>query len=182
MKEAYSPTTLASARPSRRGGTVLRLAVLFAAVCCLLASCSDEDTPIDPGPQIAVAEIEARVFVLINQHRVTRGLPALVSADVITREARTHSANMASGSVSFGHAGFDQRYIAVSQSIPISAAAENVSTNYGFQDPAAQAVSSWLNSPSHTVNIEGDYDLTGIGVARNSSGVLYFTHMFVKSR
>jgi uncharacterized protein YkwD len=182
MNEACTPATFSSAPSTRRGSGVVRLAALFAAACFLLTSCSDENITDDPGPQIQVTEIEARVFALINQHRVSRGLPALVQADVITREVRTHSANMAAGLVSFGHVGFDQRYIAVSQSIPLSAASENVSTNYGFQDPAAQAISSWLNSPSHTVNIEGDYDLTGIGVARNSSGVLYFTQMFVKSR
>ncbi|MCZ7554821.1 MAG: CAP domain-containing protein [Bacteroidia bacterium] len=179
-RSSPAAVTLAVKPHDRRG--LSRRILLLTVLCCILLSCSDEDPPVDPGPQIAVAEIEARIVLLINQHRVTKGLTALVQADVITREVRSHSANMAAGTVSFGHAGFDQRYSAVSQSIPIRAAAENVSTNYGFTDPAAQAVSSWLNSGPHTANIEGDYDLTGVGVARNSSGVLYFTQMFVKSR
>lgn len=160
----------------------MRIAWMLLAAALVLVSCTEEDVPVDPGPQIKVEEIEARVLLLINEHREGENLPLLTLADAVTLQARIHSANMAAGTVSFGHDGIDQRIAAVTQTIPISAAAENVASNYGFQDPAAQAVSSWLNSADHLRNIEGDYDLTGIGVARNASGVLYYTQMFVKSR
>jgi uncharacterized protein YkwD len=160
----------------------LRIVLLLLGVSLFALSCSDDGGPVDPDPQPELTEIEARVLLLINQHRSEKGLAVFQQADIITREARKHSANMADGTVSFGHGGFEQRYQTIAQNIPLSAAAENVANNYGFPDPAGQAVSGWLGSPRHRDNIEGDFDLTGIGVSRNPSGTLYFTHIFIKSR
>ena len=36
-----------------------------------------------------------------------------------------------------------------------------------------------LASPAHRENLEGPYDLTGIGVARSRSGEVFFTQFFV---
>jgi uncharacterized protein YkwD len=33
--------------------------------------------------------------------------------------------------------------------------------------------------PGHRKNIEGPYEVTGIGVARNAQGEVYFTQIFV---
>ncbi|MFM6200937.1 MAG: CAP domain-containing protein, partial [Dolichospermum sp.] len=54
--------------------------------------------------------------------------------------------------------------------------------NQGHQDPAAQAVQGWLNSSGHLANIRGNYNQTGIGVARNNQGKIYFTQIFLQSR
>ncbi len=43
-------------------------------------------------------------------------------------------------------------------------------------------MSGWLRSPGHRENIEGAYDLTGIGVARSRQGVYYFTQLFAGTR
>ena len=98
----------------------------------------------------------------------------------LTKQARAHSRNMAAGDVSFGHDGFEGR---IEQSgIRLSAAAENVGTNLGMDHPARHAVQAWLKSPGHRTNIEGHYNLTGIGVARARDGSWFFTQIFVKSR
>jgi uncharacterized protein YkwD len=48
--------------------------------------------------------------------------------------------------------------------------------------PSADAtVTAWLNSPSHKANIEGDINLTGIGAAKASNGITYYTQIFYKS-
>lgn len=151
-------------------------------IAALLASCSEDD----PGPVPPVTppetEIEARVLSLINQHRAGKGLSALVSNEVVVKEARAHSGNMANNVVGFGHDGFQQRVQNIGENITVTGAGENVAFNFGFADPASQAVTGWLNSTGHRQNIEGNYDLTGIGVVKNSSGTLYFTQIFVKSR
>lgn len=54
--------------------------------------------------------------------------------------------------------------------------------NQGVQDPATTAVRGWLKSPGHLRNIRGDYTLTGIGVAVNNKGEIFFTQVFLKSR
>jgi len=44
------------------------------------------------------------------------------------------------------------------------------------------AVKGWINSPGHQKNMVGDYNLTGIGIAKNNVGEYYFTQLFVKKR
>ena len=55
---------------------------------------------------------------------------------------------------------------------------ENVATNQGFPDPAETAVQGWLDSPPHRENIEGDFNLAGVGIAENADGLFYFTQIF----
>ncbi len=128
----------------------------------------------------SVEQLETKILHLINAYRSSKGLPDLALDSRLTRQARTHSRGMAAGEVDFGHDGFEER---IEQSgIRIAAAAENVGTNRGMDDPARQAVQAWVKSPGHRTNIEGRYNLTGIGVARAPDGSWFFTQIFVKSR
>ena len=88
---------------------------------------------------------------------------------------------MANGIVEFGHDGFSARVNAIREDIPYQAAAENVAYNMGYSDPAATAVEGWLDSPGHKENIEGDYNLTGIGLCVKG-GHYYFTQIFIRPR
>ena len=45
---------------------------------------------------------------------------------------------------------------------------------------AREVVDGWLHSPGHRRNIEGDFRLTGIGLAEGSNGMIYFTQIFVR--
>ena len=76
---------------------------------------------------------------------------------------------MASGRTPLGHEGFSSRIQSISNQLggPITRSAENVA--YGSKS-AKEVVSNWLNSPGHRQNIEGEFNLTGIGVARNKRG------------
>ncbi|PLX32778.1 MAG: CAP domain-containing protein [Ignavibacteria bacterium] len=158
-----------------------RLAVLLISIS-ILVSCSDDDGtgPVvtDPG----IPEVENRVHTLINQYRVEQGLAPLTMADVMTTQARIHSRNMADGDVPFSHDGFEDRVEVIKTQINIAGAAENVARNSGFSDPAQISVNGWIDSDGHRNNIEGDYDLTGIGVSQSSGGVYYLTQLFAKSR
>ncbi|MBD2442509.1 CAP domain-containing protein [Dolichospermum sp. FACHB-1091] len=142
-------------------------------------------TGLTPNYQVAqgnvnTAAIEASVFRRINQYRASQNLPALTRNSTIDNQARIHSQNMASGRVAFGHDGFSGRVAATG--IAYSRVAENVAYNQGHQDPADRAVQGWVNSSGHRANIRGDYNLTGIGVARNNQGKIYFTQIFLRSR
>lgn len=66
-------------------------------------------------------------------------------------QARTHSRNMASGAVAFGHAGFQQR--AFHSQMAIRGAAENVAYNFGLADPATVAVNVRYMTRVYTTNI-----------------------------
>jgi uncharacterized protein YkwD len=132
--------------------------------------------------QVDTSSIERAVLDKINQYRQGRNLPPLTWDDRISNQARIHSQNMASGAVPFSHNGFQQRVQEIAKVIPYRAAAENVAYNRGYTDPATNAVQGWLNSSGHQRNIVGNYNLTGIGVARNSKGEYYFTQIFILKR
>jgi uncharacterized protein YkwD len=85
---------------------------------------------------------------------------------------------MAAGATAFGHDGFEQRVAAIGQTIAWSNAGENVALDYS----AAGAVEAWIGSPGHRANIEGQYDVTGVGVATGRNGSMYFTQIFIKTR
>lgn len=121
---------------------------------------------------------EADILALINKHRRARGLAALQTHPAMTEEARRHSMAMATNRVAFGHAGFNIRSKIVQSKIPgTNAVAENVA--YG-SNSAKEVVDGWLNSSGHKKNIEGKYKYTGIGVARDKSGRLFFTQIFAR--
>ncbi len=135
-----------------------------------------------PTPDNSLTALEAETLRLINQERAKYGLPALVSDERILKQARNHSTNMANGSVPFGHNGFQERVRATG--ITYSSAGENVARNsYDQSITAAKAVYGWMNSKDgHRENILGNYNLTGLGVVKSSSGMYYFTQIFIKSR
>lgn len=129
---------------------------------------------------VDIAALENSIFTQINRHRATKRLPALTRDSRIDSESRKHSQNMASGKTRFSHDGLAQRI--QTTKIPWRGYAENVAYNKGHSDPAAVAVKGWLNSPGHRRNIDGQYNLTGIGVAVNSKGEIYFTQIFMQRR
>lgn len=126
-----------------------------------------------------VASLERSVFQQINQYRQQQGLAALRTNRTITQQARQHSQTMANSGV-LSHDGFDGRVATIGRTIRYRSAAENVAYNVGFNNPTAQAVTGWLNSPGHLENIVGNFNLTGIGAARNSRGEYYFTQIFIQ--
>lgn len=130
----------------------------------------------------SLASIEQAVHAQINQYRASKGLAPLTLDERISQQARTHSQNMGSGAVAFSHDGFTGRVQAIAKVIPYRGAAENVAYNKGYGDPAKQAFQGWLNSTGHRQNIEGNYNLTGIGVVKNAKGEYYFTQIFIRGR
>lgn len=124
--------------------------------------------------------LEKSVFDDINRYRVTHNLPKLTLNANITQQARIHSQNMANGKVPFSHNGFEQRVTAIP--LRYNNASENVAVNRGYSNPASQAVTGWLESPGHLKNIQGNFNLTGIGVAANKKGEVYLTQIFISTR
>ena len=145
----------------------------------LLISINGCKTSSNPGE----SEVERDVFDMVNQHRASIGLNALEWSETIAIECRTHSRNMASCSVSIGHDGFDERAAAIRNTIPYTLIGENVAysnVGSGGSSPASLALNEWLNNSQHRGNIEGNYNLTGVGAARDGNKY-YMTQIFVNS-
>ncbi len=124
-----------------------------------------------------ISSIEKDVAELVNDYRKKRGLKPLKLVASITNEAEVHSADMSSRRTGFGHAGFDGRFERLQKKIPnVHSAAENVA--YGNITPE-KIVDGWLHSPGHKKNIEGNYNLTGVGITKDKKGVLFYTQIFL---
>ena len=127
-------------------------------------------------------DLEQDVHRLINEHRTGQGLKPLALSPDISVVARRHSQNMATGRVAFSHVGFEGRRQELYGFITIRGFAENVAESPDSVSRAgAAAVAGWLQSLGHRKNIEGAYELTGIGVAQGPSGTYFFTQLFVRS-
>ena len=85
---------------------------------------------------------------------------------------------MASGATSLGHGGFDDRVATIGRTIPWTRAGENVAVNR----TVAAVVDRWLKDRGHRSTIEGNFDLTGIGVVNDRNGLLCVTQIFIKAR
>jgi uncharacterized protein YkwD len=128
--------------------------------------------------EVSLINMEHDIFVLINAHRKSIGLQPLQLSEVESTVAGKHSYNMASGKLPFGHKDLKKRMeIIASQIGYISETGENVA--YG-QMNAHEVVDGWLKSSGHRKNIEGDFTLTGIGVAKDKKGMVYYTQVFTK--
>ncbi len=136
--------------------------------------------PVKLSTTVKTTELEKSIFEKINQYRAAKNLPKLKLDSRISKQARIHSENMAKHQVPFSHNGFAKRVNTMT--IPYKSASENVAFNFGYDDPVAEAVKGWIESPGHLKNIKGKYNLTGVGVAVNSEDEYFLTQIFILNR
>ena len=149
----------------------------FASVHPPVHACPSADARLSAGAP-PFASMEKDILRLVNQYRHSKRLPPLQINQLESTVAEQHSRNMASGRTPFGHEGFHQRSAYLNKKMgPIRVMAENVASG---QMSASEVVDGWLHSPGHRRNIEGDFRLTGIGLARGSRGMIYFTQIFTR--
>jgi uncharacterized protein YkwD len=154
-------------------------------VAALLLSCGPASPPARAVPEAETpppqsggnVALEAEVFELVNRHRQALGLRALELNERLGRAARLHSAAMAAGRVPLGHDGFRARFDATG--LDCQRSAENVAFNERRPRPGSEVVDGWLRSRAHRNSIEGLYEVTGVGVASNADGAVYFTQVFL---
>lgn len=160
--------------------TAFTLLASLVALHTLTAGAVLADSSSDPSSDLGT--IERAVAKGINAHRAATGRPAFRSDATVAKIARGHSEAMAKGKVGFGHDGLKERVALVQKTFEIAGAAENVSKHQNQEDPAQVAVAKWLKSPAHLKNINGNYDLTGVGAAQSADGTIFITQIFVKLR
>ena len=124
---------------------------------------------------LSLKEFEKEVLVHVNKYRKKNGLKALKMNSFMNTVAKTHSKNMATKRVPFGHIGFDKRYKKVTKNTSANSMSENVI--YGYNTPK-KAVEGWIASSGHRKNIKGKYNITGIGAYKAKDGNIYVTQLF----
>jgi uncharacterized protein YkwD len=143
------------------------------------ASASRPETAENASPPASSSNsMENGILYYVNLHRRSIGLGPLQMNGVESSVAARHSRDMATGRTDFGHTGAKSRENAISRQIgPVMSMGENVA--YGERS-AKEVVDDWLHSPGHRRNIEGNFKLTGIGLAKDRQGVIYYTQIFTR--
>jgi uncharacterized protein YkwD len=119
------------------------------------------------------------ILIYINEYRHKRGLGPLRMNYLMSEEAAKHSRDMARHAVPFSHQHFANRINRLFRQIKqCEGGAENIAYNY---KNAQDVVRNWLASYGHRRNIEGNYNLTGIGLARDRRGKIYYTQIFLRT-
>jgi len=147
------------------------------ALVCVLGCASSPDLPAqDP----ATRRIEIEVLRLTNAYRRSQSLPPLREAPALAGLARGHSGDLARRRPTHvDHLGFMNRFERASKSIALISFSENVARMGRKRPrPANWVVDSWVASAIHRKNIEGDYDVVGVGVFRREDGYYFFTQIF----
>lgn len=128
-----------------------------------------------------VQALENEVVKLVNAERSKRGLQTLSTNWQLSRVARYKSTDMATkGYFSHTSPTYGSPFNMMENfGIKFSAAGENIA--YG-QRTAQEVMTGWMNSPGHRSNIlSATYNQIGVGYAKNSKGVPYWTQMFIKA-
>jgi uncharacterized protein YkwD len=162
-----------------RGGLrrLRSVAILLAlAMPLVLAACSAHRRAFVPPSLPDVGTLEREVYARVNAHRASRHRSPLGWSDVVAEQARLHSREMLRRGGRLSHNGFKERVAIIKRTYPWTRAAENVAVSR----TAGGVVERWLKKRGHRSNIEGDYDLTGVGAAIAPNGTVYFTQIFIK--
>ncbi|WP_405412065.1 CAP domain-containing protein [Maribacter sp. Asnod1-A12] len=163
--------------------------IYFALILVFLTSCSRyenfagyEDTSEDSLLQFTLASskshstMEAELFRMINDHRLSLDLNELEFESTTYYYASLHTSYMISKGIT-SHDMFTKRAENISYRTDAIFVAENVARNY---DTIEDAYNAWLDSTGHKKNIEGDFNYSAISIVENSNGDFYFTQIFVK--
>ena len=129
----------------------------------------------------AKPKLAAQVVSLINAHRQSVGLGALVVSPALTASATWKARHMAE----YLYMGHDDPappvarawYQRIAACGFAGAAGENLAAGF---PTAAAAVQAWLADPPHKANLEGSWNLTGVGVAEAPNGMIFWAQDFGK--
>lgn len=173
----------------KSGDSLWKIAVKYqVGISEIIAANSHFKNPdlIYPGDKVyvplfsSVKAIEKEVIRLTNLERQKAGLSPLKYNWELSRVARYKSEDMSSkGYFSHTSPTYGSPFTMMTNfRIRYTAAGENIAMG----QPTAQAVvSGWMNSSGHRANIlNTNFTEIGVGYAKNSSGRIYWTQMFIR--
>ncbi len=172
-----------------RGDTMWKIAVKYQVGVSEIISANPQiknPSLIYPGQKINIPSqtdaksIEMKVVELVNKVRAQNGLQLLTNNWELERVARYKSVDMMQKKY-FSHTSptYGSPFTMMQNfGIRFSAAGENIAMG---QRTPEEVMNAWMNSPGHRSNIlSPSYTQIGVGFAKSSSGVCYWTQMFIK--
>ncbi len=170
-------------RPSLPLLAALAVAAFATAVLAVSAPSAQAVTNCSPTASWGTnrADLASQVVSLINQYRAGKGLSQLAVSSTLTASSAWKSLHMAG----YGYFAHDD------PAPPVARGAYQRAKDCGFTGTtwgeniawgyttAQSVVNGWLGSSGHRANIENpNFRTTGVGVAANASGQLYWTQNF----
>jgi uncharacterized protein YkwD len=161
--------------------------IFFLVILLINNSCNQSESATTTLPELREGEnllsaeekMMEQFMTLVNNHRISLGKQPLEHLSQLGAIARTHSEDMASNTVAFGHTGFSQR--CTEARIVIGGGnlcAENVAMG---QKTVTATFNSWMNSSGHRANLEQSrVTHTGFGFKQSSTGTYYWTQIFIE--
>lgn len=131
-------------------------------------------------PPPALKTFEQEVARLVNAERAKYGLPALRFDWEVSRVARIKSQDMINkGYFSHSSPTYGSPFNMMENfGLRFSAAGENIAMG---QRTPKEVMNAWMNSAGHRANIlSRSFTVIGVGAAKKSNGVIYWTQMFIK--
>jgi uncharacterized protein YkwD len=136
------------------------------------------------SPKFEMTKDEQTLLELVNKERAKADLPALRPHPLLFKAARGHSANMAKQE-KLEHVLDGKR---PAQRVEAAGynwgkVTENIITADQPGVPLEKIVKGWMDSKIHRENILGkDVTETGLGIATNAKGEVYYTQVFARPR
>jgi uncharacterized protein YkwD len=127
---------------------------------------------------------EQTLLELVNKERAKKKLPPLRPNAILSKVARGHSANMAKqGKMEHVLDGKDPGDRVLAAGYDWGKVSENIAVSEPPGAPLPQIVKEWMNSETHRKNLLSDrVTETGLGIAKNSKGEVYYTQLFARPR
>jgi uncharacterized protein YkwD len=155
--------------------------------------------PVQAKPEIRAADLERKVYTLVNEQRRAHNLPTIASDSGLADVARAHSADMVRRGF-FDHVNPDGRdprrrvetaghpcravvseniYEAIQYSRIVITNGQKAYDWKTLDQIASEIVDGWMASAGHRANILGTgYATTGVGIAVSSNDEVYATQVF----
>jgi len=159
--------------------------LLLVAIVFTMNSCSSDSSETSTDTSSASTQkamtytynsTEIETMALINAYRVSIGLNELKEINHISFKSEEHDNYMITNNV-VNHDDFVSRSENIIKVLGAKTVAENIAYNY---DSPQAAVDAWLKSPTHKVNIEGNFTHFGLAIRISAGGKKYYTNIFAK--
>ncbi len=141
---------------------------------------TSQTTPQPSETNMNIKEMEQEVVRLVNLERRKRGLQPYTHNQKLSQVARTKSEDMKDKNY-FSHTSptYGSPFEMMKRfGIKFTAAGENIAKG---QRTPQKVMQTWMNSPGHRKNIlSNSFTQIGVGLARDSRGVTYWTQMFIR--
>jgi uncharacterized protein YkwD len=157
--------------------------ILFALIFSnlTLTSCSSDSESVSPTATESQKSYshdatELELLDLINTYRIDNNLNPLEIIEHISYKSGEHNDYMLATNT-VNHNGFTERKTNLKEVLGAFRVGENVA--FGYSSPQS-TLNAWVASPTHKVNLEGDYTHYGASIRIDSEGRKYYTNMFIK--